>query len=45
MDDQIVHSLVHLLALAMKQTDWDLVLDFAVTSAEEAMAERPAQLH
>jgi hypothetical protein len=45
MDQQILHSLVHLLALAMKQTDWDLVLDFAVTGASETMHERPAQLH
>ena len=45
MDQQIVHSLVHLLALSMKQTDWDLVLDLTVSSVEEAMAERPAQLH
>lgn len=45
LDQQILHSLVHLLAISMKQTDWDLVLDFAVTSVEEAMTERPAQLH
>lgn len=45
LDQQILHSLMHLLALAMKQTDWDMVLDLAVTAASEALPERPAQLH
>jgi hypothetical protein len=45
LDQQILHSLVHLLGLAMKQTDWDMTLDFAVTTASDVMPERPAQLH
>ncbi|HUT48763.1 MAG TPA: hypothetical protein VM325_05455 [Alphaproteobacteria bacterium] len=45
LDEQILHSLMHLLALAMKQTDWDIILDFTVTAASEAMPERRAQLH
>lgn len=45
LDEQILHSLMHLLALSMKQTDWDLILDLAVTAEADALAERPAQLH
>lgn len=45
LDQQILHSLMHLLALAMKQTDWDLILDFTVTAASDTISDRPAQLH
>jgi len=45
LDEQILHSLMHLLALAMKQTDWDLILDFAVTAEPELVAQRSVQLH
>jgi len=45
LDEQILHSLMHLLAMAMKQTDWDLAFDFAVTAEAELLSERPAQLH
>jgi len=45
LDQQILHSLMHLLGLAIKQTDWDMILDFAVTATSERLPDRPAQLH
>jgi hypothetical protein len=45
LDDQILHSMMRLIAQSMKQTDWDLALEIAAPAATAAEPDRPVQLH
>ena len=45
LDEHILHSLMRLLAQSMRQTDWDLTLDFVADDEELIVHDRPLQVH